>query len=265
MFAGSLTFQSPAPLCAEQISIFRGGASMWPPKWSNLRGTEMPPFTSKILLTAAVHLSFAFKVLSPPGWHRNADMWHYCSSFFHYHINMDELTRLDRSPTGSGGIGNFKNLICIFGVEKWKSSRMLGWVSEMSGGLGWLGEVHPKCVRWVPECQLPWPHSPLGPVWPPGVQWDANGKCSLEGGWMENRAPPHKRTCECQESGEDLRLDQVLPSVYIQVASEGMTWDAPARCLAEMPMTSTLCQQETLTKILLRANLCFRSQRQSNE
>lgn len=111
---------------------------------------EIPPFTSKILLTAAVHLSFAFKVLSPPGWHRNADTWHYCSSFFHYHINMDEFTQLDRSPTGNGGIENFKNLICIFGVEKWKSSRMLGWVSQMSGGLGWLGEVHPK---WEGECQ----------------------------------------------------------------------------------------------------------------
>lgn len=48
---------------------------MWLYERRNLRGTEMSPHTPNILLTATVHLAFAFKALFPPGWHRNADRY----------------------------------------------------------------------------------------------------------------------------------------------------------------------------------------------
>lgn len=37
--------------------------------------------------------------------------------------------------TGGGGIGHYKNVLCIFGVEKWKSSRMQGSCLKGSEGL----------------------------------------------------------------------------------------------------------------------------------
>lgn len=37
--------------------------------------------------------------------------------------------------TGGGGIGHYKNVLCIFGVEKWESSRMQGSCLKGSEGL----------------------------------------------------------------------------------------------------------------------------------
>lgn len=41
----------------------------------------------------------------------------------------------EQELTGGGGIGHYKNLLCISGVEKWKSSRMQGSCLQGSGGL----------------------------------------------------------------------------------------------------------------------------------
>lgn len=73
-------------------------------------------YTPKILLTAAVYLAFVFKALSPPGWHRNADMWR-AAEFFHYRINMDELASWGQVQQGVEGPEILK-LWFVFWVQR---------------------------------------------------------------------------------------------------------------------------------------------------
>lgn len=49
----------------------------------------------------------------------------------------------EQELTGGGGIGHYKNVLCIFGVEKWKSSRMQGRCLKGSEGLDSWEETTP--------------------------------------------------------------------------------------------------------------------------
>lgn len=65
---------SPAPLYA-------GGAWMWLPKWS-FEGHSNVLYTPTMLLMSCRAFGLVFKAWSPPSWHRNTDIWRYCSIFF---------------------------------------------------------------------------------------------------------------------------------------------------------------------------------------
>jgi hypothetical protein len=68
---------------------------------------EMPPFTPNILLRATVRSSYAFKALA----HQAGIEMQICdiiSGFFHYPINMDELTEEQESSRGQKD-GKFYN------------------------------------------------------------------------------------------------------------------------------------------------------------
>ena len=92
MFEGSGIFQGPAPLCAEQISSFRGETSMWLPKWHNLRGTEVP-FTPQL---SCLQLQCIWPLFLRHYIHQAGLEMQRCditAVFLHYHINMGELAR----------------------------------------------------------------------------------------------------------------------------------------------------------------------------